>query len=80
MGYSVHGIIKNGIHRDKTTKKVYIHKEWNSSRYGTVVKPKTIVLLDEDLDVLAFGQEAKRMFSNISSILSIFNRLYICYY
>ena len=47
------------------TKEVFVHKEWNAGKYGVSVKPKTIVLLDEDEDVLAFGKAAKDMFSDI---------------
>ena len=42
---------------------VFAHKEWNSSKFEVSLKPKTIVLLDEDYDVLAFGENAKHMFS-----------------
>ena len=44
--------------------KVFAHKEWKSSKYEVGVKPKTIVLLDENEEVIAFGQDAKHMFSN----------------
>ena len=54
MAYAING-----------TKEVFVHKEWNAGKYGVSVKPKTIVLLDEDEDVLAFGKAAKDMFSDI---------------
>eukprot|EP01084_Bolivina_argentea_P020120 37435_1 len=38
---------------------VYIHHKWNSTRYGTIVKPKSIILLDEKGKTKSFGLDAK---------------------
>ena len=38
---------------------VYVHQAFNSRKYGASVKPKTIVLLDEDGEVNSFGIDAK---------------------
>ena len=47
----------------KGTKDVFAHKQWKSSKFKVEVKPKTVVLLDENHNVVSFGQDAKHMFS-----------------
>ena len=47
--------------RDKT---IFAHKQWNSSKFHERYKPKAIVLLDENCEVLAFGRDATHMFSS----------------
>ena len=37
---------------------VYIHQRWNCRRYGTTVKPKMILLLDDE-EKAYFGMDAK---------------------
>ena len=44
---------------------VFAHKDWKTFKYKVLVKPKTIVLLDENLDVIGFGKDAKHTFSQI---------------
>ena len=39
--------------------KVYVHQTFKSKKYGECVKPKTIVLLDDDGEVNTFGIDAK---------------------
>ena len=45
-------------------KKVIAHKQWDSSKFHEKHKPEAIVLLDENHEVLAFGRDAKHMFSS----------------
>ena len=42
---------------------VYIHSKWNSTKYEHVVKPKTIILLDEKGEKVQFGMDAKDVLS-----------------
>ena len=49
--------------------KVFAHTEWTSSKFVVAEKPKTIVLLDKSHEVVAFGKDAKHMFSDASSKL-----------
>ena len=44
-------------------KEVFVHQAFNSRKYGSSVKPKTIVLLDNEGDVNSFGIDAKFMLS-----------------
>ena len=37
---------------------VFVHQKWNSKKYGATVKPKTIVLFDDDEEAI-FGMDAK---------------------
>ena len=39
--------------------KIYIHEEWANTKYGTNIKPKTIILLNENYEPLGFGKDAK---------------------
>ena len=62
--------------------KVYVHQDFNSQKFGSSVKPKTIVLLDNDGDVNSFGIDAQFMLSIISInayILYIFIILFMFY-
>ena len=42
---------------------VFVHQAFNSRKYGSSVKPKTMVLLDNEGDVNSFGIDAKFMLS-----------------
>ena len=43
--------------------KVHIHSIWKSKKYENVVKPKTIILLDENGEKVQFGMDAKNVLS-----------------
>ena len=45
---------------------VYIHSKWNSDKYGSVLKPKTTILLDENGEKVQFGLDAKYVLSIIT--------------
>ena len=38
---------------------VMVNSKWKSKKYGAVVKPKTIILLNQDGEFEAFGMDAK---------------------
>ena len=38
---------------------VFVHSRWSSKKYGDAVKPKTVILLDENGNTLGFGADAK---------------------
>eukprot|EP01084_Bolivina_argentea_P265026 449106_1 len=46
--------------------KVFVHTDWNSSQIQIGMKPKTIVLLDEDHNVLAFGEDAMKTYMSVT--------------
>ena len=46
--------------------KVFVHQDFNSQKFGASIKPKTIVLLDNEGDVNSFGIDAQFMLSTIS--------------
>ena len=41
------------------TNQVTAHTQWSSRKYNTEYKPKTIILLDENYEAMAFGRAAK---------------------
>ena len=47
--------------------KVYRHEEWTNNKYNTDVKPKSDILLDENNQPIAFGNDAIRKFVNFST-------------
>ena len=46
--------------------KVHVHQQWSNTKYGTTVKPKSDILLDEHNDPIAFGDDAIRTFRHHS--------------
>ncbi len=44
--------------------KVSVHSKWNSKKYRDTIKPKTIILLDEDGNMDQFGADAKDVLSH----------------
>eukprot|EP01084_Bolivina_argentea_P130873 231041_1 len=46
---------------------IYVHDKWNSKHYGTIVKPKTIILFDDKFETVAVGLDAKHVYMNLSS-------------
>ncbi len=42
---------------------IYVHDKWKSKKYGSVIKPKTIILLDDDNNTVASGMDAKHVLS-----------------
>ena len=55
------------------TNQVFAHTKWSTNTYEAQVKPKTIILLDEDHDVIGFGKDAKHTFSVVSYHLHNFH-------
>ena len=45
---------------------IYVHNKWNSKRYGSTIKPKTIILLDDDNETVAVGMDAKHAYMNLA--------------
>ena len=56
---------------------VFVHSRWSSKKYGDAVKPKTILLLDDDLNTLGFGVDAKFKFVRSLSLHSLRPRWHI---
>ena len=52
---------------------VYVHQAFNSRKYGSSLKPKTIVLLDNDGEVNSIGIDAKFTLSFCIYISTLFN-------
>ena len=48
------------------------HSEWAGKKFKPKFKPKTIILLDENGEVLGFGKDAKHTFSLITFLYLIF--------
>ena len=46
---------------------IHVHDKWKTTRYGTIVKPKTIILLDEDFEVASVSLAAKYMYINLET-------------
>lgn len=42
---------------------IYIHDKWKSKRYGSITKPKTTILLDDEQNTVAVGIDAKHVLS-----------------
>lgn len=38
---------------------IYVHDKWKSKKYGSTVKPKTIILFDDEKKKVAVGMDAK---------------------
>eukprot|EP01084_Bolivina_argentea_P301963 521111_1 len=45
---------------------IYVHDKWKSKKYGAVTKPKTIILLDDEKNTVAFGMDAKHVYMNLT--------------
>ena len=43
---------------------VHVHEQWSNTKYRTSVKPRSDILLDENDEAIAFGNDAVRMFRN----------------
>eukprot|EP01084_Bolivina_argentea_P259875 438693_1 len=41
---------------------VYVHDKWRSKHYGTIEKPKTIILFDDEQNITAMGIDAKHSY------------------
>ena len=39
---------------------IYVHKRWQSKKYGATIKRKTSLLMDGDGNMQAFGKDARR--------------------
>ena len=46
--------------------KVFVHDKWKSKNYGTIVKPKTILLFTDKFKVANIGLDAKHSYINLS--------------
>ena len=55
----------------------FVHTEWSSKKYSVTVKPKTIILLNENNEFVAFGKDAKFKFSSLKMKLKNKNRIYM---
>ena len=47
-------------------RKVQVHDKWKSKNYGTIVKPKTIILFNDKFKVANVGLDAKHTYINLS--------------
>ena len=46
--------------------RIHVHDKWKSKKYGTIVKPKTIILFDENFDVINVGLDAKHTYIDLT--------------
>ncbi len=42
---------------------IHVHSKWSANKYGDQVKPKNIILIDENANPIGFGMDAKDMLS-----------------
>eukprot|EP01084_Bolivina_argentea_P269745 458511_1 len=64
-------------------KTVYVHKDWVSVKFNSQVKPKTIILLDENGETIGFGKDAKNTYitsMNMSKRWMLFERFKMSLY
>ncbi len=47
--------------------RIYVHDKWKSKKYGTIVKPKTIILFDENFEVVNVGLDAKHAYIDLTN-------------
>ena len=45
--------------------RIHVHDKWKSKKYGSIVKPKTIILFDENLEVINVGLVAKHAYIDL---------------
>eukprot|EP01083_Nonionella_stella_P013584 38221_1 len=46
---------------------IFVHSKWSSKKYGDQIKPKTLILLDKEDEILAFGLDAKFTYMAVAS-------------
>eukprot|EP01084_Bolivina_argentea_P263321 445643_1 len=49
---------------------ILFHDKWNSTKYDIDSKPKSIILLDENYDTLAFGKDAKFQYISMPKMMN----------
>ena len=47
--------------------RIHVHDKWKSRKYGTIVKPKTIILFDENFEVVNVGLDAKHAYIDLTN-------------
>ena len=51
--------------QDSLEAKIRVHDKWKSKKFGTVVNTKTIILFDENHEVVNHGLDAKSAYINL---------------
>ena len=46
--------------------KIYVHSKWQSTRFASTIKPKTIILLDDEGEPNSFGMKAKYTYMDLN--------------
>eukprot|EP01084_Bolivina_argentea_P021874 40659_1 len=48
-----------------SSNRVHVHDKWRTKKFGTIVKPKTIILFDENFEVVNVGLDAKHIYMDV---------------